>query len=184
MNLENAISLSIPLIRGEEGFKANAYWDTNGYAIGYGNHYWEDGSSVKQSDTISSSRADSLQKFYARQFANNIAPYIKVDIDDYQMAALISLAYNCGEGVRNSELFKLINANAPVDQIEAQYKKTCITAGGVYNPGLFDRRVRELKIFMEDASIFFQENKWQVIVTGILFFTLIGFYVWKLSKEK
>lgn len=184
MNLENAISLAIPLVRNEEGFISKAKWDVNGYAIGYGNHYYKDGSAVKQGDTITKSAADDLQRFYVRQFANEIAPSIKADITDHQMAALISLSYNCGSGVRNSELFKLINAKAPKDQIEAQYKKTCITAKGVYHAGLFDRRVRELKLFMTDAVSFAKENKWQMIVTGVLLFGLVGFYVWKLSKEK
>lgn len=184
MNIDNAVSLSIPLIRGEEGFKSTAYYDVNGYAIGYGNHYWENGTAVKQSDTITKDRADSLQKFYARQFANEIAPYIKVDITDHQMAALISLSYNCGGGIKTSKLFDLINAKAPEDQIEQQYKQTCVTVKGVYNAGLFDRRVDELKVFASDAIEFAKENKWQLIVTGVLFFSLIGFYIWKLSKEK
>lgn len=184
MNIENAISLAIPLVRGEEGFRSKAYWDVNGYAIGYGNHYYKDGSAVKQGDTIDKSGADDLQRFYVRQFANEIAPFIKVDITDHQMAALISLAYNCGEGVRNSQLFKLINAKAPEDQIEAEYKKTCVTVKSTYNAGLFDRRVRELKVFTSDAIEFAKENKWQLVVTGVLFFGLIGFYIWKLSKEK
>lgn len=184
MNLENAISLAIPLVRNEEGFASKAYWDVNGYAIGYGNHYYKDGSAVKQGDTITKSAADDLQRFYVRQFAKEIEPSIKVDINDHQMAALISLAYNCGSGVRNYELFKLINAKAPADQIEEQYKKTCVTAKSVYNAGLFDRRLRELKVFMSDAVSFAKENKWQIAVTGALFFGLIGFYIWRLSKEK
>ena len=184
MNLENAILLAIPLIRKEEGVRLKAYWDENGYAIGYGNHYWEDGRAVKKEDTITPSKADSLQKFYVRQFANEIAPYIKVEITDHQMAALISLAYNCGSGIRNYELFRLINAKAPLNQIEEQYKKTCITASGVYHAGLFDRRLRELKVFMTDTVAFAKENKWQLVATGVLFFGLIGFYIWRLSKEK
>lgn len=183
MNIENAISLAIPLIRNEEGFISKAKWDVNGYAIGYGNHYYKNGTSVKQGDTITKAGADDLQRFYARQFANEIAPSIKVDITDHQMAALISLSYNCGGAVKNSDLFDLINAKAPEDQIEAQYKKTCVTVKGVYNAGLFDRRVRELKVFATDLKQFASENKWQLVVTGVLFFGLIGFYVWKLSKE-
>lgn len=185
MNIENAISIATTLIASEEGFRSKAYYDVNGYAIGYGNHYYSNGKAVQASDTITLSDAKNLLKFYAAQFAHEIAPYIKVDITDDQMAALTDMAYNCGSGrVRDSELLKLINARAPVSQIETEYQKTCVTVKGVYNAGLFDRRVTELKLFMQEASVFVKENKWQIVVTGVLIAALIGFYIWRFTKEK
>lgn len=183
MNLDNAVKLSIPLIVGEEGVRTNAYWDVNGYAIGYGNHYYKNGSAVKQGDTISKSDAYDLMAFYVRQFANDILPGIKVEISDYNMAALISLAYNCGEGVRNSTLFTLINNHASEQEIEAQYKKTCVTSKGVYNPTLAQRRINELKVFAMDVQNLIDKNRWAVPVTGFLVFGTIGYILWKVARK-
>jgi GH24 family phage-related lysozyme (muramidase) len=181
MNLDNAVSIATPLIAGFEGFSSKAYYDVNGYAIGYGNHYYGDGSSVKAGDTIDKATATSLLQSTIRDYANQILPSIKVDITDNQMASLISLSYNCGPGaVKNSKVLQLINAGAPADQIEAQYKTTCVTAAGKYNEDLVIRRGKEALAW---ATTFVQQNKtWIIIVIGAIAAGLVFYYTYRIEK--
>ena len=46
MDANNAAALIAPFTASQETFSASPYWDVNGYAIGYGNHYYADGSAV------------------------------------------------------------------------------------------------------------------------------------------
>ena len=65
MNAQNAAAAIASFTAGNESFSANPYYDVNGYAIGYGNHYYSDGSTVESSDNpISQSDAFDLLVFY------------------------------------------------------------------------------------------------------------------------
>ena len=181
MNLDSALDIATPLIASFEGFSSHAYYDVNGYAIGYGNHYYGDGTSVKQGDTITKADALVLLKSTARDYANQILPSIKVDLTDAQLASLISLSYNCGPGaVKNSQVLRLINAGAPAADIQAQYEKTCITAKGVYNETLAQRRLKEALAFAKD---FVQKNKtWIIIMIGVIAAGLAFYYTYRIEK--
>ena len=48
--LQKAVAIAAPFTAGFEGFRASPYFDVNGYAIGYGNHYYSDGTAVEQTD--------------------------------------------------------------------------------------------------------------------------------------
>lgn len=112
-----------------EGYSPDPYWDVNGYAIGYGNHYYSDGSTVESSDNpISQSDAFDLLVFYLTQNANAIASQLTVDISDTQLAALADIKYRCGT-ITNT-LLNLINSGATADQVAAQIRLTCTTVNG------------------------------------------------------
>ncbi|HEX4850814.1 MAG TPA: lysozyme, partial [Puia sp.] len=143
----------------QEGFMSKAYYDVNGYAIGYGNHYYSNGDAVEEGDTISKSDAYNLLQDVVKDKEQAIRGYIKVPINEYQYAALISLAYNCGEGnLQRSTLLQLINSGADQDTISAQFEKTCVTAKGQYLPQLYTRRVAETTLFFSNVKTFVKNN--------------------------
>ena len=114
---------------GQEAFSASPYYDVNGYAIGYGNHYYSDGTSVEAADPpISQSDAYDLMVFYLAQAASSIASQLTVDISDTQLAALADIKYRCG--TITTTLLDLINSGASPDQVAAQIKNTCVTVNG------------------------------------------------------
>jgi lysozyme len=152
MNLDNAVNIAVSSLVGSEGYAATPYWDVNGYAIGYGNHYWEDGSPVTQDDDpISQARALQLVTFFAYQNGQAIVNQLAVDLNDNQLAALISIRYNCGTITNN--LLNLINSGADSAAIAAQIQQTCITSAGQPNSDLVARRQMEANLFSTPVII-------------------------------
>jgi len=145
MDIAGSISIATDFIATQESFSPTAYWDVNGYAIGYGNHYYEDGSAVQQGDTITQDDAYSLLQFYAGQNANAIAVQLTVDQNADQLAALTSIRYNCG--TITTTLLNLINSGADPGTVGAQIEQTCITSGGVTDPVLIARRQLESALY-------------------------------------
>lgn len=187
MNEQLAIQIAVTnLIDPQEGFMGTAYWDVNGWAIGYGNHYYADGSAVQQGDTISQADAEALVYTVAAGKWAAIKPYITATLNENQAAALIDLAYNCGEGtVEKSTLLQLINAGASQDQITAQFEQTCVTANGTYMSVLYNRRVDDVQLFFANAQQFIQQNQPAVIlVAGILIASLTGFLIYRQVRKK
>lgn len=186
MNEQLAIQTAITnLIGPEEGFKSTAYWDVNGWAIGYGFHYYPDGTAVQQGDTLTldQARSDLLPVATGKWVA--IKPCITVSLNENQAAALIDLAYNCGEGtVCKSDLLKLINAGAPADQITAAFEQTCVTAGGTYLSVLYHRRVDEVGLFFAGVTQYVQENPATVLVAGALLIGLMGLWIYRAVYKK
>jgi lysozyme len=190
MNQNYAIQIAVQgLIEGQEGFEATAYYDTNGYAIGYGNHYYADGSAVQQGDTITQAAAEALVEAIAGQTWTAIQPSITADLNENQAAALIDLAYNCGSGlVSKSQLVQLINSGATEDQISAQWEQTCTTANGTYLQGLYTRRVDEVGLFFANvsdaANDLVTNNQDALVVGGALIVALAAVWIWRASKKK
>lgn len=148
MDESNAISLATAFGKKREGFRATPYLDAGTLAIGYGNHYYDDGSAVTATDTITEpDAADLISNVMAGKW-NAIKPCISVDLTDYQAAGLIDLAYNWGEGnVCKSVLLQLINAGASASDIDAQWKVTAVTSKGVYSHDLYNRRGDESALY-------------------------------------
>lgn len=180
----NALQIATNFIADQEDFEPNAYWDTNGYAIGYGNHYYMNGSAVQQGDTISKADALTLLQFYVQQFYNGqVQPKISVSLNDNQVAALISLSYNCGS-VPNS-LASLINEGAGEDAINAQWQSVCVTAGGLPSNALWNRRGDELGLF--DTLLYnIEQNPGTTIavsVAGLAVIAISAYYFIRVSKK-
>lgn len=164
-----------------------AVWDDYGkvWTIGWGNTSYQNGRSVKQGDRLNSRQADELLEWAIAEKEKDIRDDVKVPLNYNQYAALISLAYNCGQAnVENSKLLQLINSNASKDEIEAQYEKTCVTAKGVYVRGLFNRRAYEIKLFFNDAMNIVRNNPELSMATGFALLSLIGYYIIKAAKNK
>ncbi|ADU27969.1 lysozyme [Ethanoligenens harbinense] len=72
-----------------------------------------------------------------------------VALNQNQMDALISLAYNIGGNAWNSlSLTQAVKTGAPPDIITADFEKICY-AGTTYSPGLYRRRVAEALLYTQ-----------------------------------
>ncbi len=195
MNYSYAIKVATDFIKSAEDIATvlpnadiQAYWDSKGevWTIGWGNTYYKDGSAVNQGDTLTRTQADDLLEYVVTQKEKAIRSYVTAKINENQYAALISVAYNCGEGnLRSSDLLKLINQGASQAAIEAQFLKTCVTSNGNYVQGLYNRRVNEFKLFINDAILAVSNNVGiSVVLTGLTLFGVIGYYIYRAAKMK
>lgn len=144
--MATATATAANFIAARESYSASPYWDVNGYAIGYGNHYYEDGSSVSiDDDPISQARAQQILAFYIGQNSAAIASQLTVPQNSNQLAALTSIRYNCG--TITTTLLNLINSGADPGAVADQIQKTCTTSGGIPNSDLVERRILEAELY-------------------------------------
>ena len=139
----------LELIKEFEGFSANAYLcPAKIPTIGYGNTFWEDGRKVRIGEQISKSKALELLEFVAnKDFADKIFPLIKVQINQNQFDAMVSLAYNIGVGAfSNSTLLKRVNAKDFLGAANEFLKWD--KSNGKPLSGLTRRRQREKELFL------------------------------------
>ena len=96
MNLKHFIEV--------EGLKLKPYLDTKGIpTIAIGNTYYKNGEPVKMTDKpLTKEQAIELGKDTIQDFENYVKKYVKVPINDNQLNALTSIAYNIYKtGFRN-----------------------------------------------------------------------------------
>lgn len=138
----------IELIKKFEGCKLKAYKCSAGVpTIGYGATFYEDGSKVKMTDSITQQRADELLHYHIGLFSEKVKPLIKSALNDNQFSALVSFAYNVGVGaLSKSTLLKKVNINAKDASISAEFAKW-IKAGGKILTGLEKRRAAESQLY-------------------------------------
>ena len=139
----------LELIKEFEGFSANAYLcPAKIPTIGYGNTFWEDGRKVRIGEQISQSKALELLEFVAnKDFADKIFSLIKVQINQNQFDAMVSLAYNIGVGAfSNSTLLKRVNAKDFIGAGNEFLKWD--KSNGKPLLGLTRRRQREKELFL------------------------------------
>lgn len=141
----------LELIKEFEGFSSVAYLcPAKIPTIGYGNTFWEDGRKVRIGEQISKSKALELLEFVAnKDFADKIFPLIKVEVNQNQFDAMVSLAYNIGVGAfSNSTLLKRVNAKDFIGAGNEFLKWD--KSGGKPLSGLTRRRQREKELFLRD----------------------------------
>ncbi len=189
MNPIKSIDIAIPLIVDEQKFSASAYQDAEVYAIGYGDHFYEDGTAVKNGDSITKEDAEKLTRSAVTKIELAIHSCITAPITDYQYAAILSLAYNCGEGkVVDSDLVKLINDGAGMEEIEAAYEKLCTSSHGKYNETYLSSRFKKMKSLFVDTTKtigdVIHKNQGITLATVATLAAMTVFYVWKATKNK
>lgn len=136
----------LSLIKRFEGCRLTAYQDSVGvWTIGYGHTH-----EVKRGQTITQAQADEFLRQDLQKFANYVdnPAYVPItkSLNENQRAALISFAYNCGQGN-----LKTLCAGRTAKQIAAAMPKYC-KAGGKRLQGLVNRREAEVKLFNTPVS--------------------------------
>jgi lysozyme len=142
-------------IRGEEGCRLKAYRDVAGIpTIGWGSTMYEDGTRVKMGDVIDMDKANRLLEWEVKTKAGAVVDCLRnIVLNQNQVDALISLAYNIGVGgFRQSTVLKRVRNN-PKDPTIADafmmWNKITdpVTKKKVVSKGLTLRRKREAKLY-------------------------------------
>ena len=128
----------LQLIKKFEGCRLTAYWDVNGYSIGYGHH----AADITKGMKITQAIADEFLKKDVEKFEKAVNN-LKYEFNQNQFDALVDFAYNCGSG----NLLKLTaNNTRTIQQISYKIPAYC-KAGGVALKGLIYRRNAEKQLF-------------------------------------
>jgi len=136
------------IIRKFEGLKLTAYLcPANVWTIGYGSTFYENGSKVQQGDKITLDRADKLLLEMVKRFEISVKGFVKSNINDNQLGALTSFAFNVGVGaLSKSTLLKKVNANPNDPTIRNEFMRWT-KAGGKVLKGLVTRREAESNLY-------------------------------------
>jgi lysozyme len=137
-----------PIIRKFEGLKLTAYLcPANVWTIGYGSTFYENGSKVQQGDKITLDRADKLLLEMVKRFEISVKGLVKSSINDNQLGALTSFAFNVGVGAfSKSTLLRKVNANPNDLTIRNEFMRWT-KAGGKVLKGLVTRREAEANLY-------------------------------------
>jgi lysozyme len=115
--------------------------------IGWGTIAYEDGRKVKRGDIITQARADELLTWEVRQKSRAVQRLVTVPLNSDQFGALVSFAYNLGEGnLGRSTLLKKLNAGDYGGAAD-EFPKWNRAAGQVLR-GLTRRRESERRLFL------------------------------------
>lgn len=137
-----------------EGLKTNAYKCPAGvWTIGIGSTHYEDGSPVKEGDTITKEKAIEMCRLDVLNFRLSVSRMLPSTLPSGAIDACTLFAYNVGLGAANkSTLFKVINKDPRnLTEIHTQFARWN-KGGGKVLPGLVKRREREYRIY-EDAIL-------------------------------
>ena len=136
-------------IGGLENFTPVAEFDFKQWSVGYGSGFnWDKNRPVQKGDIIDQATAKRWLLLEAQSNFDQVMQMVKVPINDNQLIALSSFAYNVGNGaLLDSTLLKLLNNGADKNTVSAQFDKW-IYAGGKVSPGLKNRRAAEKKLFL------------------------------------
>ena len=139
----------LDLIKEFESFKSKPYLCPSQKAtIGFGSTYYPDGKKVTLQDKeITEQKAFEILEFIAnKDFGSNINKVVKVQLNQNQFDALVSFAYNIGNGNFNiSTLLRWLN--------QGNYKEASIQllrwdkSKGIVLNGLTKRRKAEKALF-------------------------------------
>lgn len=114
--------------------------------IGWGSIHYENGAPVKRGDRISQRRADELLAYELGEKVKGVNRLVKVPINEDQLGALVSFAYNLGLGnLEKSTLLKELNQRH-YDAARDEFPKWNKAAGRVMR-GLTRRRLSEQRLF-------------------------------------
>jgi GH24 family phage-related lysozyme (muramidase) len=142
----------IDLIKSFEGFKPKAYLDMVGVpTLGYGCTVGVTKQNVIDGRTITEQEAEEMLRTELGSHENAVSFYVTVELNDNQFAALVSFAYNLGNGsLHGSTLLKLLNSGDTAGASDEFLKWD--RAGGQVVAGLERRRTAEQALFNQPVS--------------------------------
>ena len=139
----------IELIKKYEGFMSEPYKCPAGVpTIGYGATYYPNGERVNMNDvSITKETAELYLMNMLGSYENAVNRYVQVTLTQNQFDALVSFAYNLGNGsLQKSTLLKRVNTNPCDSDITNQFNRW-VKAGGKTLRGLVKRRKEEAKLY-------------------------------------
>lgn len=138
----------IPIIKKFEGLRLTSYLCPAGvWTIGYGSTFYENGSKVQEGEKITIDRADGLLINTVHLFEKSVKGLVKSSINENQLGALTSFAFNLGVGnFKASTLLKKVNKNPSDPMIRDEFMKWNKAGGKVLN-GLTRRREAEANLY-------------------------------------
>lgn len=144
------------LIKGFEGLSLVAYQDIGGvWTIGYGNTMYQDGSPVRQGDTITQQGADDLFEFWVDEsFAPEVDRLVgtSVVIRQVQFDALVSFTYNIGvSAFADSTLLRKLRVFPDDPTIRDEFMRWVYVNGEVVQ-GLVNRRDAEADFYFSKVE--------------------------------
>lgn len=143
----------IDFIKNKEGLELHAYQDIAGiWTIGYGTIRYEDGSPVKEGQSVTRERADQLLAGEVMLKSTKVNAAVQgIHLNQHQYNALVSFAYNVGIGaLLSSTLLKLIKANPADPAIRdafLMWDKAHVDGQLVEVEGMRKRRVEEGEMY-------------------------------------
>lgn len=139
----------LDLVKQFEGLRTTAYLCPAGMpTIGYGSTTGLSRADVGRKK-ITAAQADTLLRTDLLRFEKAVRRLVTVTLTDNQFAALVSFAFNLGEGnLAKSTLLKRINAEAPIADIERSWMQW-VNAGGKRLQGLVNRRAAEMALWKQ-----------------------------------
>ena len=149
MKITKTSKKGIDLIKKYEGFRSKPYLCPAKVAtIGYGATYYPNGVKVKLSDpAIDEKHASLLLEAMLVPYEKAVDSFCRDDINQNQFDALVSFAYNLGNGaLKGSTLLKKVNANPNDIAIKKEFLKW-VNAGGKRLQGLVNRRTEEANLY-------------------------------------
>lgn len=164
MNIDLALALAEPLVFSAEGCRLTAYLDTLAdppkWTIGHGNT-WVDGRPVEHGMTCTRAQADAWAQTDLRKVATQVMLLVTVTIDEHQLAALTSLAYNIGiTRFHTSSVLEALNMASSEGRVDhTMYRRAADRfleydeAGGHKVDGLLERRGRERALFLTGTGL-------------------------------
>lgn len=151
--MKNSISkVGIDLIKSFEGCYLKAYKCPAGvWTIGWGTTEPINGVKPHEGMVITQQQADDLLIKNLKAYENAVNKYVTYSINQNQFDALVSFAYNCGNGaLKTSTLLKKLNAG-DVRGSADEFLRWNKSNGKVLN-GLTRRREAERKLFLQEEE--------------------------------
>lgn len=135
----------------EEGERLRAYQDAVGiWTIGVGHTGWIDNKPVTRGMVITQAKSQDVLQSDLRRFERAINENVNVPLQQHQFDALVSLAFNIGEGAfRRSTLLKLLNRG---DYVGAS-QQFLVWKNASGRAILLNRRKREKRLFDEACYV-------------------------------
>lgn len=142
--------MNLAIIKKHEGLRLRAYLCPAGVpTIGYGNTFYEDGTPVKMGEAITKDRAERMLFHTVARFQAAVDGVVTSKINQNQLDALTSFAYNVGIGaLQRSTLLKKVNANPNDPTIRNEFMRWT-RAGGRVLRGLEIRRKEEADLYFK-----------------------------------
>lgn len=150
---------TVDLVKRWEGFKARAYLCPAGVlTVGYGttNRAGIPGVQITRDTVVNKLQAEEWLRLGLEKFAGEIRPHITAPINENELGAFVSLAYNIGpKAFRGSSALRHFNAG---DKAKAAasirlWNKATVNGKRVVLRGLVSRRNDEVALFQTPVKV-------------------------------